>query len=206
MNRRILAGIVAKNPSIKLLSAAEATRLLNEKSLASDWARFLDNYSTSGVPDSQALKKFGEALGVQAILQAEMVTVVQEDGAFGRQPGTTRVTVRATMLSLTDGKLLWEATKSSVEEWRTPHLVDISDSIFRRQLQEAERGLAIAGTSLRVRGIGSKVAARFTVPVNQTSPRFGRQNVNLIGPMVKRAGSLHIIQIERAIPVRLGSK
>jgi hypothetical protein len=119
VNRRISAGIVSKNPSIKLLSAAEATRLLNEKSLASDWARFLDNYSTSGVPDSQALQKFGAALSVQAILQAEMVNVVQEDGAYGRRPGRTRVTVRATMLSLTDGKLLWEATSDGLRETAT---------------------------------------------------------------------------------------
>jgi hypothetical protein len=116
MNRRIAEGLVQRNSSLKVVAGPEAVSLLNEKDLADDWARFLENYVTSGVPDANSLSRIGQALGVDAIIQGEMVEVLQEDGRFGRNEGTTRVTLRLTMLAVEDGRLLWEASSDGLRK------------------------------------------------------------------------------------------
>jgi hypothetical protein len=110
VNRKISTAINQKNPSIQIMAAPEATQLLNDNGLAESWASFLDNYISSGVPDVKKLRSIGEALGVDAILQGEMVNVFQQDGRYGLNAGTTRVTVRFSLLGIKDGKLLWEAS------------------------------------------------------------------------------------------------
>jgi hypothetical protein len=96
-----------------------------------------------------------------------------------------------------------EAEKASVADWRSPHLIDVADSIFRNLLHAHEQRLASAGMPMSVRRISQQVSARFTVPINQSNPRFGLWNVNLVGPSVKHQGSLHIIQLEKSIRLPL---
>jgi hypothetical protein len=55
INRRVSMAIRQRSPRTEILSAVEAVRILNEKGLASEWTRFLDNYTSSGVPDAPAL-------------------------------------------------------------------------------------------------------------------------------------------------------
>ena len=114
INRKVSTEIHRKNPGILIMSSAEATQILNEHSLASDWATFLNNYVSSGVPDATVLSRIGRTLGVDAIIQGELVNIFQQDGAFGLGKGTTRVTVRFSMLGVEDGKLLWEASSDGI--------------------------------------------------------------------------------------------
>ena len=104
-----------QNPEIELVSSVTAVARLNEHQLASDWAIFLDNYVSSGVPDASLLGEIGAAIGVDAIIQGEILNVFQQDGAEG-QKGITRVTVRFTMLDVNNGKLAWEATSDGRRE------------------------------------------------------------------------------------------
>jgi len=117
-----------RNPKIEIMSSAEAIRLLNDNDLAYDWAVFLDNYVTSGVPDSKILGEIGYALNVDAILQGEIVNTFQEDGHYGRNKGTTRVTVIFTMLDLKDGKMIWESSSDGIK--RTATTVEIAPPII----------------------------------------------------------------------------
>ncbi len=110
LNRDISQAISQRKSSIVIVSSAEVIDILNQKGLADDWARFIDNYNSSGVPNSSLLKKIGEVLGVDALLQGEIVNIQQMDGAYGRNKGTTRVTVRYSMMGTSSGKLLWEAS------------------------------------------------------------------------------------------------
>src|SRR6185437_6233426 len=107
--------IHSKNDSIRIMSSVEAVNVLNQHALADSWAAFLANYVSSGVPDANTLHTIGAALGVDAIIQGEVVNVYQRDGAFGRQKGQTRVTVRFTMLDCRDGKAVWEASSDGVK-------------------------------------------------------------------------------------------
>ncbi len=106
--------ISQRNAEIVIMSSVEATNILNENDMADDWAKFLENYFTSGVPDSKLLSKIGDVLEVDAVIQGEIVSVRQRDGSFGGSKGQTRVTVRYSMLGVKDGKLLWEATSDGI--------------------------------------------------------------------------------------------
>ena len=119
LNRRISTVIHAKNPAIELISSVEVINSLNERELADDWATFLDNYVASGVPDANALREIGTAVGVDAIMQGEIVNVFQQDGSYGGSKGQTRVTVRYTLLDCRDGRLLWEASSDGVKTTAT---------------------------------------------------------------------------------------
>lgn len=115
INRKISMALQQRNQQIEIMSSAEAIRVLNDYDLADDWAIFLDNYVTSGVPDSKILREIGNALGIDAILQGEIVNIFQEDGHYGGNKGTTRVTVRFTMLDAKDGKLIWESSSDGIK-------------------------------------------------------------------------------------------
>lgn len=115
VTRKVSQALHRDAPKMKLVGPEEAVRILNEKNLAHDWATFVEDYVKSGVPDASALKRFGAALGVDALMQGELVSVYQEDGHFGGNKGTTRVTVRFTMLSTRDGDLLWEASSDGLK-------------------------------------------------------------------------------------------
>lgn len=99
INRKVSQSIVRKNKNINIVSSNEAINLLNKNDLSSEWAIFLDNYNSSGIPDSRLLNAVGEILEVDAILQGEIVNIFQEDGHYGGNKGTTRVSVRFSMMS-----------------------------------------------------------------------------------------------------------
>lgn len=114
LDRKIAQQVNRRDPKIKILGASEAVQILNEKKLAESWAVFLGNYVSSGIPDANALRTFGDALGVDAIMQGEIVGIVSEDGDSWNLKGNTRVTVRYTMLGVKSGKLLWEASSDGI--------------------------------------------------------------------------------------------
>ena len=99
-------------------------------SLADEWAKFLDDYNSSGIPNSQLLFEIGDALNVDAIMQGEIVDVYQRDGKYGGDTALSRVTVRYSILSTDSGKLLWEATSRGSRESATtladaPPLIEV---------------------------------------------------------------------------------
>jgi hypothetical protein len=106
--------LTRRRPSLKLVSPAEVVRQLNDKGLAKDWADFLEDFTSSGVPNVGTLQRIGEAVEVDVIYQAEIVNVFQQDGQYGGNRGMTRVTVRATMLDTQQGTLVWEATSDGI--------------------------------------------------------------------------------------------
>jgi hypothetical protein len=114
INRKISTFINRQNSEIEILGAAESIEKLNEADMADEWARFLDNYTSSGVPNVNSLKDFGGILGVDAIIQGEVVNIFQQDGRYGSNKGTTRVTVRFSMLGTQEGKVLWEASSDGI--------------------------------------------------------------------------------------------
>jgi len=115
INRKISQSIKRKNSSIEIMSSAEATRILNENDLSDDWAQFLDDYATSGIPNSNILAEIGSTLEVDAILQGAIVNITQEDGQYGGNKGTTRVTVRFSMLDTNEGNLIWESSSDGIK-------------------------------------------------------------------------------------------
>ena len=119
LNRDISQAINKRKPSIVIVTAAEVIDILNNKGLGDEWAHFIDNYNSSGIPNSSVLKEIGQALKVDALLQGEIINIRQEDGVYGRNKGETRVTVRYSMMGTSSGKLLWESSSDGLRTTAT---------------------------------------------------------------------------------------
>lgn len=109
LSRAFAQTLHQRNPSLEIMGAGEAVTKLNEANLAGDWAVFLSNYSTSGIPDTKTVAKVGRALNVDAIIQGSIVHIFQQD-SLGFSYPITRVSVRYTMIGVKEGKVLWELT------------------------------------------------------------------------------------------------
>jgi hypothetical protein len=109
VNREITQAINKRNPAIQIISAAEAVEILNDNGLAEKWAKFLENYVTSGIPDAAILREVGAALEVDNILQGELVNITQRDGD-SYTLASTRVTVHYTLMDVAGNKTVWDAT------------------------------------------------------------------------------------------------
>jgi hypothetical protein len=118
--REISQTITKKKPFIEITSSEEAIRVLHERGLAREWARFLADYDASGTPNPGILMSIGQALGVDAIIQGEIVDIKQTDGVYGANKGSTRATVRYFLMGVESGKILWEASSIGVLTTVTP--------------------------------------------------------------------------------------
>ena len=113
VNRGVSQAFHQQNPNVKIVGPTESTSLLNTEGLTEKYTDFLRDYATSGIPNVSSLKEIGNALNVDAILQGELFDIYQIDGAFGVNRGSTSVTVRYTLLSTSQGVVLWEATSNA---------------------------------------------------------------------------------------------
>ena len=112
INRSVTQGIHNQSPNIEIMSASEATQILNEHNLADDWATFLSNYQSSGIPNTKFLFKVGDVLNVDGIMQGEVLEATRIDGVYGERTARAEVTIRYSLLGTDSGKLLWEATST----------------------------------------------------------------------------------------------
>ena len=119
INRKLAVALQSVNPDVSFVNEVEAVAALDKAGLGQTWADFVTGYSVSGIPDVRKLKSVSEAIDTDTILQGEMVSVVQEDGSYGMNAGTTRVTVRYTLMDTDDGKLLWEASADGIRKTAT---------------------------------------------------------------------------------------
>jgi hypothetical protein len=116
INREITQVINRRNPAIKIIGAAEAVDVLNQHGLAEKWAKFQENYVRSGIPDAAILREVGTALGVDSILQGEIINIYQRDGDNWYYRATTRVTVSYVMMSVASNTTTWSATSDGIAE------------------------------------------------------------------------------------------
>jgi PBP1b-binding outer membrane lipoprotein LpoB len=129
INREIIQAINRGNPALRIIGASEAVDVLNDKGLAEQWAKFLENYATSGIPDAGILREVGTALNVDKILQGELVNVFQRDGNGWDTLGTTRVTVHYAMMDVATNKTVWDATSDGIAQKDSLDAPPIIDAI-----------------------------------------------------------------------------
>ncbi len=130
LERQISQSIQRLDPGISVIGPSEATAAINEHGLADKWAEFLRNYTSSGIPNTELLFQIGDLLGVDAIIQGELVNVLQRDGDYALYLGLTTVTVRYSLFGTDSGLLLWEASSDGRKETATtlesaPPLIDV---------------------------------------------------------------------------------
>lgn len=108
LNRRLALEIRQQNPGLVLVNEAQSIERIDSAGLGESWSDFVTGFSASGIPDTSKIQGVGEAIGADAILQGELVSLAQQDGVYGGNLGTTRVTVRYTLFDADTGQLLWE--------------------------------------------------------------------------------------------------
>lgn len=115
MNREIAQTVQRKNPNLTVLGPVESVEKLNELNLVDDYDRYIVALAQSGIPNKAILKRIGEALGVDALMQGQILGLQQQDGTgWGGRPGSSSFALRYSIVSTKDGMLLWE----TVEEMR----------------------------------------------------------------------------------------
>ena len=107
LSRSFAQGMLRTNPNIEIMGAGEAIDKINAANLADEWAVFLRNYNTSGIPNTNIVKRIGAVLGVDAIIQGSVLSVSQKD-SNGYDYPMTRVNVRYGAINAKTGALLWE--------------------------------------------------------------------------------------------------
>lgn len=115
VNRKIIQALSKKNPGIKIVSPSEALRKINESDLAENWADFVEDYYTSGIANQNILQKVSTVLGVDAVMQGQMLTVNQRDSAAGYLKAQSRVTMSFSIIETKTAKPIWEASADGIK-------------------------------------------------------------------------------------------
>jgi hypothetical protein len=118
MNRELAQTVQRKNPALRVLGPVEAVEKLNELHLVDDYDRYLAGLAQSGIPNREILLRIGEALGVDALMQGQIIGLMQQDSAIGR-PASTAFALRYSIVSTKDGMLLWETSEEMRKKRQT---------------------------------------------------------------------------------------
>jgi hypothetical protein len=97
------------------------------------------------------------------------------------------------------------SAKSTVGEWRTGHVVSVTDQVFHNALQNQLDEMAALAVPFEVAKIQDTIDVSFTVPLYQANSLFGPDNVNLKGEMVATTGA-RVIRNRTSMRKPLGSK
>lgn len=107
LSRSFAQGLKRHNPHLEIMGAGEAIDKINAAGLADEWATFLRNYNTSGIPNTSTAKRIGDILGVDAIIQGSILSLSQRD-SNGYDYPRTRVNLRYGAINARTGAMLWE--------------------------------------------------------------------------------------------------
>jgi hypothetical protein len=117
LSRSFAQGMIRTNPNLEIMGAGEAIDKINAANLADEWAVFLRNYNTSGIPNTNIVKRIGAVLGVDAIIQGSVLSVSQKDSNGFDYP-MTRVNVRYGAINAKTGAMLWEiSSEGSIQPY-----------------------------------------------------------------------------------------
>jgi hypothetical protein len=108
------------HPGVEFVGAEEALELLNEAGLAERFANLLLAYHETGIYDSGLLRKVGQALEVDHVLQlrvgyerqSEVTSALFDPGAI-YEADRQNLHVNAVLWDVRNGVLAWEAAGSS---------------------------------------------------------------------------------------------
>ena len=118
INAKISLGVHNFDNSIDIMSAEEATTILENKNLIDSWSKCYETYLLTGILNKSILDKVGTALGVDAILIGELTNVSpQQAGVLHPislydtyfDSNTSKITVIYSLISIPMKKQIWEA-------------------------------------------------------------------------------------------------
>ena len=90
--------------------------------------------------------------------------------------------------------------KSTVEKCREPRHISVEHSEWTKNLEAHQRKMSRLGMGYTVQRIDDDLEVRIVLPVNQSDPRFGPRNENLVGVAVSKEG-LRIVESRVTLPM-----
>jgi hypothetical protein len=112
MDRIITQGLLSKNSFVSIIGITESTEMLNKENLTKEFTDFLVGFEHSGIPNTVFLNNLKSKFDIDAIFQGRMSEVVQHDKNESGK-AQTGFTIRYTLLSTSNGNILWEGTCSA---------------------------------------------------------------------------------------------
>lgn len=132
INRYFMTGVSRKISKFKIIGPDEAIEKMNKDSLVERYFRYLVEYSSSGIPNTEVVKQVGKSIGADVMIQGEIFGITKKDGnAWSGEDGKTNCKVRYSMLSSKDGNVIWETTTEAYvksgyfESTDAPVLMDV---------------------------------------------------------------------------------
>ena len=115
IGRNVNQAIATANQNVRLISANDFNNLLNDLGLVDDYADFIEDYLTSGIANREFLEQI-KAQDIDAILLSELSSVFQQDGAYARNKGESRVTLSFTIINTGTNDVIWTASADGVSK------------------------------------------------------------------------------------------
>ncbi|MBN8568970.1 MAG: hypothetical protein J0M18_05025 [Ignavibacteria bacterium] len=130
VNRFFITELTRKVKGYEVVGPEDAIAKLNQDSLVEKYYEYLVKYSTTGIPNRELIKQIGTSLNVDGIVQGEIYNITKVDGRYGGNKGETKCSMRYSLLSANDGKVLWETTAEGYKTTTTtledaPPLMDV---------------------------------------------------------------------------------
>ena len=116
INKLVIQGLLRRNPDVKIVSPSESLRKINDSNLAEEWASFIEDYFTSGIPNKQILTKVAKHLSVDAVMQGNILNVYQVDGDGWKVRAQARITVELSMVETKTAKTICLAFIKKIRE------------------------------------------------------------------------------------------
>ncbi len=113
IGRSVNQAIASQNPNVRMVSANTFNNLLNDLGLVDDYSDFIEDYVTSGIANREFLEQLN-AQDIDAVLLSEISKVYQQDGAYGRNAGESRVTLSFTIMDTATNDVIWTASADGV--------------------------------------------------------------------------------------------
>lgn len=110
--REMTLTINSSNQSIEIINSQNVIDLLSENNETENFSNFLRDYAASGIANKKYLLKLGDLLNCDAILQGEILDIVQQNGHYPGVMAVTSVTLRWYILSTQNGSVIWESSCS----------------------------------------------------------------------------------------------
>ena len=85
--------------------------------------------------------------------------------------------------------------RSTIGKWKSKNSISIASEKWENALKDQQEKMSRIGLDFEVAYISDKITVRMVVPINQTNPRFGKENSQLTGKVVRTTG-LRVIEDE----------
>ncbi len=106
--------IANKNPQLTLVSANSFNNLLNDLGIVDDYSDFIEDYVTSGIANREFLEQLKNK-NIDALMISELSNAYQQDGAYGRNLGETRITLTFTVIDTNTNDIIWTASADGIK-------------------------------------------------------------------------------------------